>query len=362
MAEGRGWLEKLWTPHSKRAERRCVDHFAAYRWDGSALKHDRVKDISATGVYIFTRELWQPGAAVSLTLQREGPLQRSPERRITVQAKVVRYGEDGAGLTFVLDDDRDSRQWERLRESLIEETKPEEMLSVVRLGETIAFLSRICPGGSEEVEQLLRVRLSTHEVMNAVEIALAAQNVLAVEAATEEPRAEPRLVVRILEDGSSADEGWLKHFWGGLLATSCTADGRDELSMVLVELFSHLTTFPARILVVVCTRATKVIGESGLISAKPLACKIEEINAITGSRGPQFERDLERLSELGLIEKIDSTSPTLLPSDEISITPTALGLQLFARCNGRKGPSQQEFYALDPIIQSNEHAGAGRGN
>ena len=56
MAEGRGWLKKFWTPHSKRAERRSVDHFAAYRWDGSALRHDRVRDIiSASGVYILTK-------------------------------------------------------------------------------------------------------------------------------------------------------------------------------------------------------------------------------------------------------------------------------------------------------------------
>jgi len=346
MAEGRGWLEKFWTLRSKRAERRSADHFAAYRWDGSGLKHDPVKDISATGVYLLTRELWQPGALVSLTLQREGPLQRSPERRIAVQAKVVRYGEDGAGLAFVLEDDRESRQWERLREYLIEETKPGEMLSVVRLTEAIAFLSRICPGGCEELEQLLRVRLSAHKVMKAVEIALTAQSLLAVEPATEGLLAEPRLVVRILEDGSCTDEGWLKHFWAGLLATSCTADGRDELSKVLVALFSQLTTFPARIMVVVCTRATKVLAESGLISAKPLACKTEEINTVTGSSGPQIERDLERLSELGLIEKRDPNSPTMLPEEEILITPTGLGLQLFARCNGQRG-SLREFYALD---------------
>jgi hypothetical protein len=348
MAEGRGWLEKIWTSRSKRDERRSVDHFAAYRWDGFALKHDCVKDISSTGVYILTRELWQPGTVVSLTLQREGPLQRSSERRIVVQAKVVRYGEDGAGLAFVLADDQESRQWDRLRDSLIEETKSDDLLSVVRLSEAMAFLSRICPDGSDEIEQLLRVRLSTHRVMNAVEIALKAQNLLAVEPATEGLRTEPRLVVRILEDGSCTDEGWLMHIWGGLLASSCTADGKDELSRVLIELFSQLTTFPVRILVVVCTRATKVLADSGLISAKPLTCKTEEIKTITGSRGLQVERDLERLSELGLVEKRSPNSPTLLPSDEILITPTALGLQLFARCNGQRG-SLREFYVLDSM-------------
>jgi len=168
-------------------------------------------------------------------------------------------------------------------------------------------------------------------------------------------------VVRILEEGSCIDEGWIKHFWGGLLATSCTEDGSDELSKVLVELFSQLTTYPARMLVVVCTRAPKVLAESGLISAQPLACKTEEIKTITGSSGAQIERDLERLSGLRLIEERDRNS---MPGDEILITPTVLGLQLFARCNGERG-SLREFYALDfPLspVCANEYAGTGREN
>jgi hypothetical protein len=282
---------------------------------------------------------------VSLTLQKEGPLEKSPERRIGVRQGCQVWG-DGVGFEFVLRDDPESRQWESLRESLIEESKPEDMLSLVQMTDAVAFLSRICPGGAEEVGQLLRGRLSNHKVANAVEIALKAQNLLAVEPAAGTLRAEPRLVIRILEDGSCTDESWLKHFWGGLLATSCTVTGKDASKMALVELFSQLTTFPVRILVIVCTKATKVLAESGLLSAKPLACKLKEIITITGSRGLQIECDLESMSELGLIEKRYPNSPTLLPGDEILITPTSLGLQLFAHCNGHRG-SLREFYDVD---------------
>ena len=168
-------------------------------------------------------------------------------------------------------------------------------------------------------------------------------------------RAELPLAIRILEDGSCTDEAWLRHFWGGLLATSCTRDGVDELSRVLVDLFSQLTTYPVRILVVVCTRATKVMAESGLIFAKPLACNLEELMQTTGSRGLQIDRDLARLSELGLIEKKGLKSPVMLPNDEILVTPTSLGLQLFAHCNGQRG-SLQQFYALEsPTMPERVH-------
>ena len=356
MTRRKGWLESFLEPEFERAKRRPVEQFAAYRWNGTSLVQEAVRDISPTGVYILTEDRWQPGTLVTLTLQREGPLEMNTERRIDVRAKVARCGKDGVGLGFVFaKDDREARQWESLRESLIAESKPEDMLSLVRMAEAVSFLSEICPGGAEEIGRLLRGRLSNHKVANAVEIALKAQNLLAAGPAREGLHAEPRLVVRILEDGSCTDEGWLKHFWGGLLATSCTADGIGELSSVLVDLFSQLTTFPVRILVVVCTRATKVEAESGLIFAKPLACKIEELMQTTGSREQQIERDLEGLSELGLIEKRGPKSATLLPRDEIFVTPTCLGLQLFAHCNGQRG-SLREFYVLDaPGAQGRTH-------
>jgi hypothetical protein len=347
MTRRKGWLESFLEPNVDRAERRMVEKFAAYRWNGTGVVQETVRDISPTGVYIITEERWHPGTLVTLTLQREGPLETSSQRRIDVQAKVARRGKDGVGLQFVFaKDDEEARQWESLRTSLIEQAKPEDMMSLVRMTETVSFLSQICPEGAEETGQLLKGRLGSHKLANAIEIALRAQSFLADLPARDELRAETRLVVRILEDGSCTDEGWLKHFWGGLLATSCTADGIGELSSVLVELFSQLTTYPVRILVVVCTRATKILAESGLIFAKPLACKIEELMQTTGSRGVQVERDLTRLCELGLVEKKTTGSQTLLKSDEVFITPTCLGLQLFAHCNGQRG-SLREFYGLE---------------
>ena len=356
MTKRKGWLESFLEPEAERAQRRTVEQFAAYRWNGTGVVQEVVRDVSPSGVYILTKDRWQPGTIVTLTLQREGPLEMNSERRIDVRAKVARCGKDGVGLAFVLPkDDAASHQWESLRTSLIEEAKPENMLTLVRLSEAVSMLSQICPGGAEEIGQLLRGRLSNHKVANAIEIALKAQSLLVAGPNSEGLRAETQLVVRILENGSCTEEGWLKHFWGGLLATSCTTDGIGELSSVLVELFSQLTTYPVRILVVVCTRATKVLAESGLIFAKPLACNMEELMQTTGSRGLQIERDLRRLSDLGLIEKNGAGAPALLRSDEVFVTPTCLGLQLFAHCNGQKG-SLREFYGLNfPASQGPAH-------
>ena len=333
------WVER------RSAERQPVDNFFSYRWNGSQLTQEAVKDVSLTGLYVLTEERWQPDTLLSLILQREGPLETNPERRIEVQARVVRSGDDGVGLAFVLPDDMESRQWESLRDDLIEQAKPGDMLSLVLMVEAVAFLSRICPGGAEQVGQLVHGRLSNHKLENAVAIALKAEILLLADGpASDKLRADPDLVVRILEDGSCTEEEWLRDYWSGLLATSCAVDGSDQSSLAFVGLLSKLTTFPVRILTVVCTRATKVFRESGSVSAKPLACNLEELMMTTGSRGLQTERDLQRLCELGLIEDSDSNSSTLSTRDEANITPSSLCLELFARCNGHRG-SLRDFYS-----------------
>lgn len=252
MTASNSWLQTFLEPESEKVERRSagrrpVDRFSAYRWNGSRLTQDPVKDISSTGLYILTEERWQPDTLLCLTLQRQGPLEMDPDLRIEVQAKVVRRGEDGVGLEFVFNDDPESRQWVSLRESLIEQAQPEDMESLVRLVEAVAFLSRICPGEAEKIRHLLHGRLSKHQLTNAVAIALKAENLLAGEPGPHTQRVNPDLVIRILEDGSCTDEAWLKDFWGGLLATSCAVDAKDESSLFFMESFSTFATFLSRI-------------------------------------------------------------------------------------------------------------------
>src|SRR5215831_56772 len=161
IAEAFGKLEKFLAPEADRAERRRVDQFAAYRWDGSALAQDMVRDISSSGLYLETTSRWQPGTILTLTLQREGPLDPDPSRRVTTQVRVIRNGSDGVGLSFLwAKDDPESRQWESLLAALIDQTRTADMQSLARMVEAFAFLGRICSGGAEEIGEWVRTRAS----------------------------------------------------------------------------------------------------------------------------------------------------------------------------------------------------------
>ncbi len=217
------------------------------------------------------------------------------------------------------------------------------MQSLVQMVEAFAFLGRICSEGAEEIGEWVRTRASSHKVLNAVSIALKAENFLGPGLASTRARVNPQVAVRILEVGSGTDEEWLHGFWAGLLVTAISQDGKDKKNLQFVELFSQLTSIPIRIFTVVCTRATKAVSDAGEVFAKPLACNMQELVATVGSRGPQIERDLEALSGFQLIERKGASASVLHTSNEAYITPTSLGLQLFALCNGHRG-NLREFY------------------
>ena len=352
IAAAIGKLEKFLTPEADRAARRRVDQFAAYRWNGSALAQDTVRDISSSGLYLVTRDRWQPGSILALTLQREGPLDLDPARRITTQARVVRCGQDGVGLSFLwAKDDPESRQWEALLECLIEQTRPAEMASLARLVEAFAFLGQICSGGVEQIGDWVRTRASSYKILNAVSIALKAAKLLGP--IRNRVRVNPVLAVRILELGSGTEEDWLHAFWAGLLITSISPDGTAKSNLEFIELFGQLTSIPTRIFTVVCTKATKVLSQTGEVSARPLDCEIEELAATVGSRGHQIERDLGSLAALQLVENRPANSSALLGAHHTHITPTSLGLQLFARCSGHLDP--REAYFENPSLTTGVH-------
>lgn len=162
----------------RRGERRNSPELAAYLWIGTLPKPASVRDISSTGVYLLTRERWAPGDLVSMTLQRRGPLEGSFDRRVAVQARAVRWGDDGIGMSFVLPTGVDLRLWESPLKSAAEQTEPEDILHEFRLASALAFLERISPSASDEAGRLLREGLSNFRVASALEILLNAERML----------------------------------------------------------------------------------------------------------------------------------------------------------------------------------------
>ena len=338
-------LNELFTPYRPRQERRPAPEFAVYFPDGQTRKCADIRDISSTGVYLLTGERWLPGTHIQLTLQRRGDFEEDSKRRVTLKSRVVRWGEEGVGLAFTLPPDINFHLWEDALRDVADHTPAEDILPPFRMAKALEFLGRLCPEAKQDTCRLVRTGLGNMRVANAVQIALAAESRMASEPEGYKMLANQHTLMRIIADGSWADEDWIQELWAGLLVASCAVEVKDRLDQDLADRFSQLAPVHARILKAACDHSEKVDSDDWQVASRPLIFELKEIQRITGVQSlAKIERDVFHLADLGLLEGA-VRSQSLLPPDEINVTPSRLGLRLYALCHGHRG-LMQDFYGL----------------
>lgn len=90
--------------NQRRAVRYPTPGLVAYYWTGGAPHSYHVGDMSATGLFLLTRERWAPGTLIQMTLQPQEEKQHQAEHSICLLSEVVRWSENGAGFNFILKD------------------------------------------------------------------------------------------------------------------------------------------------------------------------------------------------------------------------------------------------------------------
>jgi Flp pilus assembly protein TadG len=111
VAKFRKWLFQE-SDEPRRAPRSREPEVVVYYWDGSVPEGRRIRDISASGAYIYTPERWYPGTIVRIILQGyPRPLDAGgvapAAASICIPARVVRVGTDGVAVEFVFNDKKD---------------------------------------------------------------------------------------------------------------------------------------------------------------------------------------------------------------------------------------------------------------
>ncbi len=104
----KNWLQRWWSPDPlppRKAMRESLPGLAAHFWTGGAPVQHSIRDVSPSGLYVITEERWYPGTVVRMTLTDS--CEPTAERSITVHTTVVRWGNDGVGLQFVLQNPKD---------------------------------------------------------------------------------------------------------------------------------------------------------------------------------------------------------------------------------------------------------------
>ena len=145
-------------------------------------------------------------------------------------------------------------------------------------------------------------------------------------------RIHPRLLNSILDAGSWTDDAIVQEMWGGLLASSCTPSGQDDSNLLFINLLANMTKIQAKVLRFACEQARKFAAPNGLPMAEPFEVDLDTLQQLTGEMDiHRLDREMDHLRAMELLEAgFDSRSPEL----RAHLTPTALGLHLYVRCQG----------------------------
>lgn len=202
-----------------------------------------------------------------------------------------------------------------------------------------AFLSRICLPAAEEFGLSLRDRVSHKRTLNAAKLAARAETILNARDDSSQQHAHPRIVTKIVEDGSWVDDDHVREMWSGLLAASCSHDQSDDGNLIFVDILSRITVSQALLLETICNRSEKYLLDSELLAGTEVHIPTAELVSVSGVEEiNRIDRELDHLRNIGLI--FGGFQGTSL---EASVTPTTLGLQLYARTQGFAGDAA-EFY------------------
>lgn len=95
------WAGHCPTPDRRATRRKRWPRLIAYDSILGSLEVHGVKDLSASGLYLITHERWPLGSPVTMTLQRTDSVDDNLQNNaVTVQLRVIRWGQDGVGLEF----------------------------------------------------------------------------------------------------------------------------------------------------------------------------------------------------------------------------------------------------------------------
>jgi hypothetical protein len=210
---------------------------------------------------------------------------------------------------------------------------------------------------AKEVGLLLCDHVREWRAVHANKILAKAESLVSNQPDSDKLQAHPRLVAKIIEQGSWADSDEVQNMWAGLLASSCAIDGFDDSNLIFVDLLSQITLVEARILERACKECKKELTKAGWISSYEYFMSLEQLQECAGI--PDFhriDRELDHLRMLGLIGS-GFGGGFGSNSTEADVTPTSLSLQMYARCNGWSGDPLEFFNLSKPSDSNTETAG-----
>lgn len=306
----------------------------AFYSNGGEQKPAAIKDIGPSGICLAAEDAIVVGSKMELTLRRKVIEEAECGTRVSLPAIVVRVGKREIGLKFI-PEHIDSAEWPKLVLRAAQLSARNDGVRVFRVARALAFLQRISPTAEAQLLEAMSGGMSRDGEERALEIILLAEDRLLSQGQAPTRRVNERLVQRIVDRGVNLDtfDGDMAHFWAGLLAASTLEATDDEESAKFAELLSKVDPVAMRILAAACEKAMELGWEKGFVFRETMKYSADEVNKIVGARNVRsIDRGIDSLYKLRLLKRAEE-APAF--EEQVELTPTDLGLRLYARCTGR---------------------------
>ena len=323
----------------RRERRLSAQHISASYSAGAKPIPARVKNISSSGIYLFTNEHWPPGTCVDLSLQQRSATEDQPPPLVRLRARIVRIGEDGIGMVFE-SEHVGADIWMNLVMKVVSVSIHKDAVRVLRISRALAFLRRVSPAAESRVLGHISGESIYENGERAVETILNAEVLVESWNLPIRNGVNPDVILNILENTSRVNSEWVRQHWAGLLASSIQYWARDRESLQFSALLSSLDPVQIRILDAACSGALRAERHAGYYFVPKLTCSSAVLQSIAGTSDlAAIERHLDRLYYLNLLEPTTKRS-TFELIDKANLTPTETGLRLYARCKGLLDPPE----------------------
>jgi hypothetical protein len=211
------------------------------------------------------------------------------------------------------------------------------------------FLYDICRPAAAEAGLLLRDHVRAYRAQHLIKIAEKAKGIVEMNSEGIQLLAHPRLVAEVVENGSWCEDEELQNLWAGLLASSCTEDGKDDSNLLISDILKRLTTAEAKLVKFACEKGDKFLSDETSVYSSGYRTTEAELLAVTGLPNTEVYRyHRKHVESLGLLNNSEHAIINHPQKPQVRVPyvqPTYLGLCFYVRCSGSRESLRKFFDA-----------------
>jgi hypothetical protein len=215
------------------------------------------------------------------------------------------------------------------------------------------LFKRLVDPSADQIGQILGDYLRGFRMANLEKIeAKAKAKIEAIEGKTGKPaKVPPSVGIEILEAGSKASDEGIQDMWAGLLAASCTEDGKDDSNLQFIHIIATFSPQEARLFKWLYENCPMVKDREGIVQGahfKPIQPELMEATNINSAH--VLYGAISGLSVRGLLHDV---APFFGPTKCLGLSP--LGTILSLRVQGIRLDPSVYFQGLNSVDFDGSH-------